>query len=119
MTRLQTQRTIGQSPSSEDHRNYTGWRLPRLVTRLGALCLVLGLLVWIASSAPHLVHHLDDPHQLADCLPFSLANHFSVVKGAAWHLPIPLWCGEESSVVHWLPTVATTTCPLRSRAPPA
>jgi len=136
MTRLRAQQTTPRgSPGSQEHaqgeracppwrssrpashaaRLYSGW----LPTHLGALCVVFGLLVSIAASAPHLVHHLDHQYKPTECLLFSLAHHSSVTKSVAFSLPIPLPRAEEPIVAQPLPTVEAPTCSFRSRAPPA
>jgi hypothetical protein len=85
-------------------------RFETLGRRLQALWVVLSFIALIATSGPHLIHHLPDlyPHQdhhdhddhhtqsqQTDCLILFLMQHTPLTQGSGYLPPVPLlWNGQ-------------------------
>jgi hypothetical protein len=119
------------------HQLRDGWSLRRcfrqfhwLGKRLAALWTVLWFCGLIATSGPHLVHHLTDlqrPHdhhsqadkpRLPDCFIFSLMQHTPVAEGVLHLFPMPLPMGEPSVFEPLLTVRAALWSLVLARAPP-
>jgi hypothetical protein len=119
------------------HELRDGWNLRRcflqfrwLSRQLAALCTVLWFCGLIATSGPHLVHHLRDLQQahdhhsqadtprLPDCFIFSLMQHTPVAEGVLSPLPTPLPVGESSVVEPPLTAREESWSIFLARAPP-
>jgi hypothetical protein len=114
-----------------------GWSLRRcfrqfrwLSTRFAALWTVLWFCGLIATSGPHLVHHLTDlqrPHdhhsqadqpRLPDCFIFSLMQHTPVAEGVLSSLSTPLAVGGSAVVEPPLTVREEPWSIFLARAPP-
>ena len=119
------------------HQLGDGWSLRRcfpqfrwLSRRLAALWTMLWFCSLIATSGPHLVHHLTDlqrPHghhsqadqpRLPDCFIFSLMQHTPVAEGVLNSLLTPLAVGESSVVEPPLTVREEPWSIFLARAPP-
>ena len=94
------------------------FRAREVELRLRALGLILALLAFVASSTPHLVHHLGDGSPHPDCYLSSLLQHTTAVKSTPAILPPPLPDGEHLGVAPYRPTIARPSHHCWSRAPP-
>jgi hypothetical protein len=90
----------------------------RLRRSAGALASAGLLLVFLAGSAPHLVHHTFDADRGADCQTLQVASH---ADGAVDGPPAPLIVMDSLPVVHdpRPPVVVAAAPTARTRAPPA
>jgi hypothetical protein len=97
--------------------------------RLIALGVLLCLGILMATSGPHLVHHLVDLHpgpphppphtsQPADCLVLSLMQHIPLAGDFFASLPVFLSAAEQASCAQPLLAVTTSQFTFQARSPP-